>query len=242
VVAHARRAHCLPLPPDRERPVVAAEGEVLAQRAEPCEDVPREEVADESSVGRLRLVPAKLLGVLGRAGEAVSPMVYVVSLNLHRRHLTAEQRRDDVAALFKDNPKQSNRKVAEKVGVDHKTVGTVRQQLESTGEIPQLSQTEGKDGKARPARKEGTGAQAMNLHRRHLNSSQKGMVAARAREIYDRQAKERQREGQERGRKSQKGFPENLPETDPRKGDARDQAGKAVGVSGRTVDHATKDR
>jgi hypothetical protein len=35
------------------------------------------------------------------------------------------------------------------------------------------------------------------------------MVAGRAREIYDKQAKERQREGQERGRKSQKGFPVN---------------------------------
>ncbi|HZZ79835.1 MAG TPA: hypothetical protein VFE62_15055 [Gemmataceae bacterium] len=61
------------------------------------------------------------------------------------------------------------------------------------------------------------------------------MVGARAREIYDRQAKERQREGQERGRQKQKGIPVNLPETKP--ADARDQAGKAVGVSGKSIDH-----
>jgi hypothetical protein len=63
------------------------------------------------------------------------------------------------------------------------------------------------------------------------------MVAARARKLYDRQAKERQREGHERGRKAQKGFQADLPEIDPEAGQARDQAGKAVGVSGKTVDY-----
>jgi len=62
------------------------------------------------------------------------------------------------------------------------------------------------------------------------------MVAARAREIYDRQAKERQKNhgGTAPGKKS---LPVNLPEL---KGDARDHAAKAVGVSGKTVDYATK--
>lgn len=55
--------------------------------------------------------------------------------------------------------------------------------------------------------------------------------AARARDYYDRQAKERQK------RKPADSVPENLPE---QKGDARDQAAKAAGVSGKTVDFATK--
>jgi hypothetical protein len=57
------------------------------------------------------------------------------------------------------------------------------------------------------------------------------MVAARAREHYDQQAKERQK------RKPADSVPENLPEQN---GDARDHAAKAVGVSGKTVDYATK--
>lgn len=64
------------------------------------------------------------------------------------------------------------------------------------------------------------------------------MVGARAREIYDRQAKERQRVGQERGRAAQKGIPVTLPET--KSADSRDLAGKAVGVSGSLIDFATK--
>lgn len=78
-----------------------------------------------------------------------------------------------------------------------------------------------------------------NLHRRHLTPSQVSMVGARARDLYDKQAKERQKEGQHRGREKQSGRKvENLPPTDKAK--ARDQVGKAVGVSGRTIDFATK--
>jgi hypothetical protein len=74
---------------------------------------------------------------------------------------------------------------------------------------------------------------SLNLHRRHLTPSQASMCAARAREIYERQAKERQKLSEGRGQKG----PANLPEV---KGDARDLAGKAFGVSGKSVDHATR--
>ena len=37
------------------------------------------------------------------------------------------------------------------MGVNDKTVGTVREKLESTAEIPQLEKTTGRDGKARKA-------------------------------------------------------------------------------------------
>lgn len=70
-----------------------------------------------------------------------------------------------------------------------------------------------------------------NLHRRHLEKSQRAMIAAGIRKFYDDEARERQK------RKPSSSVPENLPE---QKADARDLAGKAVGVSGRTIDFATK--
>ncbi len=55
--------------------------------------------------------------------------------------------------------------------------------------------------------------------------------------MYDRQAKERQREHGKTAPGKQKTLPATLPEV---KGDARDKAGKAVGVSGKYIDYATK--
>lgn len=79
---------------------------------------------------------------------------------------------------------------------------------------------------------------SLNLHRRHLTPSQLSMVGARAREVYDRQAKERQSAtGTAPGRK--KTVVENLPQAMD-SGKARDAVGKAVGVSGKSIDYATK--
>jgi hypothetical protein len=57
------------------------------------------------------------------------------------------------------------------------------------------------------------------------------MVAARARALYDKAAKERQK------RRPLNSVSANLPE---QMGDARDQAARAVGVSGRLVDYGSK--
>jgi hypothetical protein len=72
---------------------------------------------------------------------------------------------------------------------------------------------------------------SLNLHRRHLTPSQASMCAARARELYEQQAKERL------NTKGGHSGPVNLPEA---KADARDAAGKAFGVSGKSVDFAKK--
>jgi hypothetical protein len=66
------------------------------------------------------------------------------------------------------------------------------------------------------------------------------MVGARARKWYDEEAKKRQEAGQERGRTAQKGMVTNMPPSESDSGKARDQVGKVIGVSGKTIDHATK--
>ncbi len=73
---------------------------------------------------------------------------------------------------------------------------------------------------------------SLNLYRRHLMPGQRSMCAARTRELYDQQAKERQKEGQDRGRQKQKRLVANLPPTSDA-GKARDRAGKVFGVSGK---------
>lgn len=75
---------------------------------------------------------------------------------------------------------------------------------------------------------------SLNLHRRHLTPSQASMCATRAREVYEQQAKERQAENAKRNNSKV----ENLPPLETSK--ARDAAGKAFGVSGRSVDFAKK--
>jgi hypothetical protein len=86
----------------------------------------------------------------------IDPWAYVIAVNIDRRHLTAEDKRKVIAAWLKAKPEKSNRTIAKQTKVDHKTVGAVREQMESTGEIPQLEKTVGKDGKARTTKPRST--------------------------------------------------------------------------------------
>src|SRR5262249_55018570 len=115
--------------------------------------------------GRNRLVACKLAGVrpsiledstvdgklLGGPEGPVTPTEYVVSLNLRRRHLTGEQRREVIAAVLKANPGKSNRQVAEQVKADDKTVGKVRRELEGRSEIPNVAERTDTRGRQQPA-------------------------------------------------------------------------------------------
>jgi hypothetical protein len=74
---------------------------------------------------------------------------FVRAVNLHRRHLTTEQKRKLIREELKANPTDSNRKIAELLGVDDKTIAASRKQTESTAEIPQSEARKGADGKTR---------------------------------------------------------------------------------------------
>ncbi len=73
---------------------------------------------------------------------------------------------------------------------------------------------------------------ALNLYRRHLNESQRSMVAAVLLEPFEKEAKEEQKKHAETAPGRPKTLKENLPELKPQ---ATDKAGKALGVSGRSV-------
>ena len=80
---------------------------------------------------------------------------------------------------------------------------------------------------------------SVNVPRRHLKDSQKGMIAARAKQWYTDQAKKRQQAaGGDRTSAESKGkaLVEKLPPPLDA-GKARDKAGESVGVSGKTVDY-----
>ena len=81
------------------------------------------------------------------------PYAYVVSANIHRRHLTAEQKRELLAKVLKATPEKSDRQIAETAKTDHKTVASVRAEQEARGEIPHVSTRTDSKGRQQPARK-----------------------------------------------------------------------------------------
>jgi hypothetical protein len=91
--------------------------------------------------------------------EAQDPYAYVISANIHRRHLTTAQKSELIETLLKAKPERSDRATAKIAQISDKTVGKVRERLEATAEIPQLDKRVGDDGKARvtPAEKPKSG-------------------------------------------------------------------------------------
>lgn len=76
---------------------------------------------------------------------------YAALANLrHGKPLTRTERRTAVERMLTLHPERSDRWIAEDMGVDHKSVRTYREELESVGEIPQLNNFVGKDGKEYP--------------------------------------------------------------------------------------------
>lgn len=101
----------------------------------------------------------KICGELGikdfprviRAGMTeAEKLTHARKLNMARRQLTQEQKRVLIREQIKATPEQSDRQIAQALGVSHVTVGTQRHELESIGQIDQYSR-QTKDGRTYPA-------------------------------------------------------------------------------------------
>ena len=62
--------------------------------------------------------------------KAVDPLAYVVSANIHRRHLTIEDKDRLIVQLLKADPTKSNRRVAKLTDTSHPHVAKVREHAE----------------------------------------------------------------------------------------------------------------
>jgi hypothetical protein len=74
-------------------------------------------------------------------------MELVVNDNLNRRHMTTRQKQDLIVFLLRQDPAQSDKSIARKVGTTKETVKSQRKKLESGGEIRPVREVRGADGK-----------------------------------------------------------------------------------------------
>ena len=81
------------------------------------------------------------------------PYPFAISANIHRRHLTAEQRLALVADVIKAQPEKSDRQIAAETKVSPTTAGKVRKKLEDAGQVSTVDTRKGKDGKSQPSHK-----------------------------------------------------------------------------------------
>ena len=68
------------------------------------------------------------------------PVKFILSKNVHRRHLTPEQRREAIKRFLKADPTASNREVGKTLHVSHHTIKKVRDEAVRDGQIAQNEQ------------------------------------------------------------------------------------------------------
>jgi ParB-like chromosome segregation protein Spo0J len=105
--------------------------------------------------GRNRLAACEALGLKAKTDlyEGDDPVAFIVSANIHRRHLTANQKRELIGKLLKLNPEKSDRALATTIKVDHKTVAKERRKKVGRGEIPHQTKRTDTRGRKQSATK-----------------------------------------------------------------------------------------
>jgi len=81
------------------------------------------------------------------------PSDLAASFNIHRRHLTAEQKHQLTAKVIKIDPAKSDRQIAKIVRTSPTTVGKIRTGLVATGDVCRLDTRTDTKGRKQPAKK-----------------------------------------------------------------------------------------
>lgn len=79
-------------------------------------------------------------------------VAHAIAVNVHRRSLTREQKRDMLAASIKSAPEVADREHARRVGVHHETAGAVRAQLIESGDVAETATRTDSLGRQQPSR------------------------------------------------------------------------------------------
>jgi hypothetical protein len=85
-------------------------------------------------------------------GDQIKPRLFVRSVNVNRRHLSPERRRQHVADLLDETPTLTDRAMGKELGVDHKTIAADRALM---GNVPHKDERTEASGRAARGRKPG---------------------------------------------------------------------------------------
>jgi hypothetical protein len=77
----------------------------------------------------------------------------VLSANIHRRHLTTEQKRELIAKLIKQTPNKSDRQIAKQTKTSPTTVGKIRKETENAGDVSKVDTRTDTKGRKQPSAK-----------------------------------------------------------------------------------------
>jgi len=81
------------------------------------------------------------------------PYAYVMSANIHRRHLTAEQKRELIAKLLKAQPEKSDRQIGKMARTSKNTAAVVRREMERRGQIDHVEKRKDTKGRKQLAKR-----------------------------------------------------------------------------------------
>jgi DNA-binding Lrp family transcriptional regulator len=85
--------------------------------------------------------------------KSVDPFPYVVSANIHRRHLTIEDKDRLIVQLLKADPTTSNRQVAKLTDASHPHVAKVPEHAEKAGDVETVTTSVDTKGRRQPTSK-----------------------------------------------------------------------------------------